>query len=283
MKPGIYDMESHEYHADPCPEVSLSSTGIKRLLEYPFEGCPALFKYLLDNPEPPKDVWDIGKAAHTLLLGKGEKVVVVEADAWRTKEAKSQRDSAREKGHTPLLRKNYEQVQAMIAQAHKEPTVKALFKGGEAEKVLIWWDDEFKLWCRGMLDYSHPAQIVSDYKTCASAHPESIQRALFSYGYYVQAAFYLEGVKALGIMENPGFVFLFQEKKEPYLTLPVQVDKEGLDWGAVVVRKAKMLLRECLDNDTWPSYNKGKLFTACLPKYALYGLEEAHEAGRFTE
>ena len=279
-EPGIYEMTAAEYHADPCPETSLSCTGIKRLLDFPFKGCPALFKHLLENPEPTKDVWQFGKAAHTLLLGKGEAVVEVPFDEYRSNEAKAARDEVLAAGGIPLKPKEYAQVTAMVAAAQANKQVRVLFKGGKAENVLIWYDEEYKLWCRAMMDYTHPAQIVTDYKTCQSAHPDAIEKAVAEYGYFVQAPFYLEGVRALKLMDDPGFIFLFQEKKEPYLTLPVQLDRDDMERGKLVIRHAKHTLRKCLDSNQWPSYNGGKIYTAMLPSYAAMKINEAEDTGR---
>ena len=262
-KPGVYDMTAEEYHADPCPEISLSCTGIKRLLEFPFKGCPANFKYLLDNPEPTKDVWQFGKAAHTLLLGKGEEVVEVPFDAYRTDEAKGLRDEALAAGKIPLKTKEFAQVKEMVKAAQANKQVRVLFNGGESEKVLIWKDEEFGIWCRAMVDYTHKANILMDYKTCQSAHPEAIDKAVSEYGYYIQDPFYLEGAVKSGLMEKPeGFMFLFQEKKPPYLTLPVQLDNEDRRKGQDVIRHAKIIFKQCLESGEWPSYNNGKIYRA---------------------
>jgi hypothetical protein len=102
-EPGVYEMPPADYHADPCPEPSLSCTGIKRLLEHRFsDACAARMRYLMDHPQPYKHVWNFGKAAHRMLLGKGEEIVEIPFDDYRKKEAKELRDAALDAGCCPL-------------------------------------------------------------------------------------------------------------------------------------------------------------------------------------
>src|SRR5207248_11468429 len=82
VEPGVYDITNDVYHADPVPQGSLSSTGARQLTP---PNCPALFKWQLDHPEPPNSVFDIGTAAHKLVLGDGPQIVEVDADDWRSK------------------------------------------------------------------------------------------------------------------------------------------------------------------------------------------------------
>ncbi len=77
-RPGIFeDVPEDVYHGDRslAPELgrSLSASGAKVLLK-----CPARFNWERDNPPPPRDVFDLGTAAHTLILGTGQPFVCVD-------------------------------------------------------------------------------------------------------------------------------------------------------------------------------------------------------------
>jgi hypothetical protein len=72
------------------------------------------------NPswEPYEDTkFNIGNAAHKLLIGRGKELVIVEADDWRTKAAKEAREIAREEGKTPILRRKLDEVERMVQAA----------------------------------------------------------------------------------------------------------------------------------------------------------------------
>src|SRR5487761_1085061 len=101
--PGMYDgMPEDEYHRDPVPEGSLSSTGARHMLP---PSCPALYRYEQDHPVY-KAVFDFGSAAHKMVLGTGPKLEIIEYDDWRTKDAQDRKKAARAAGFVPLLRRD---------------------------------------------------------------------------------------------------------------------------------------------------------------------------------
>ena len=116
--PGLYRMPAEVYHADPAPEPSLSSSIAKLLIdrspEHAFHAHPRLSGPKEESdPTRPKE---IGTAAHKLLLDQGRDLVVVEAEAWTTKDAKVARAAAYAAGDCPILRPDLDrQVAESIA------------------------------------------------------------------------------------------------------------------------------------------------------------------------
>ena len=68
-EPGIYTMPKADYHADPCPTPSASSSFVRRMMST----CPAKAWHERQNPRKPTEALDFGDAAHEWLL---------EGDAW---------------------------------------------------------------------------------------------------------------------------------------------------------------------------------------------------------
>ncbi|MEU5838815.1 PD-(D/E)XK nuclease-like domain-containing protein [Streptomyces diacarni] len=257
-EPGIHPMTAAEYHADPVPGGSLSSTGARRLLP---PGCPALFAHERDHGRAPSSVLDLGHAAHRLVLGDGPTIHVVEADNWRTMAAREERDQARADGLVPLLAAEYDQVAAMADALRAHPVASALFdpaRGGAPEQALFWRDPPTGVWRRALLDWLPPSapgrMIMADYKTTTSAAPEAIRKAVDTYGYHQQAAWYTAGIKSLGLAEDVAFVFVFQEKTTPYLVTVVQLDAMAMRIGAARNRRALQLYAECTASGRWPGY-----------------------------
>lgn len=276
---GVYDgMPEDMYHADPVPGGSLSSTGARKLLP---PSCPARFRWETDNPPPPKDTFELGSAAHKLVLGAGAEIEVIAAPDWRTKAARDDRDAARAAGRIPLLAAEHEQVQAMAAALRAHPVASALFNPdrGKPEQSLFWQDRPTGVWCRARLDWLPDAGarerlIVADYKTAAAADTASISKSVASYGYAQQAAWYLDGVRALGLDADPAFVFLFQEKTPPYLVTVVQLDADALRIGRDLNREAVNLYAACCEQRIWPGYSES-IETVSLPAWARRQYEEA--------
>ncbi len=260
-EPGVYDLPEEIYHADPVPAGSLSSSGARRLLP---PSCPARFRYEQQHGRPAKAEFDFGHAAHRLALGTGPELVVVDAADWRTKAAREARDAARAAGQMPLLAHEMEQVEAMAAALAEHPAAAALFgDGGAPEQSLFWVDDRSGIWRRARLDW-FPVQrgrrlIVPDYKTARSADLDAIQRAAWSFGWAQQAAWYLDGVTALGLAGDakPAFLFVVQEKDAPYLVTVVELDPVALDIGRELNRRAIEIYKRCSREGRWPAYSDG--------------------------
>ena len=258
--PSVYDgMPEAEYHADPVPGGSLSASGAKLLLP---PSCPARYWHDRCFPPPPKDTFELGTAAHRLILGTGPALVLIDAPDWRTKAAKEARDTARFEGHVPLLLADFSQIEAMATAIRKHPLAGVLLDEdrGKAEQSLFWADDDTGTWRRARLDWlPHPQPgrrlLVSDYKTCDRADRESIRKAVANYGYHLQAAQYTDGVRALGLDDDPAFVFIFQEKSAPYLVNVVQLDDDAMAAGRDRMRLACEIFRDCTKSGCWPGYS----------------------------
>ncbi len=279
--PGVYSMPADVYHADPCPTPSLSSSGAKRLLSE----CPAKFKWDRDNPDQsdtPAKVF--GRCFHELLLEKQMKSFVVEPDDQnnRTKIGKTWRAEQEEAGLTIVKKVDYEIALAMLQAINAHPFARAAFMNGTPEQSLFWQDEEFDIWRRCRLDWLPAAGgvIFTDYKSALSAHPDAVSKTMTNYGYAQQAAWYIDGVKALGLAENPAFVFVFQEKTPPYLVTVAQPSDAAVGWGRILNRKAMAIFAECLVKDEWPGYAQD-IITVDLPGWAERQLEARHEAGEF--
>ena len=282
-EPGVYDLPAAVYHSDPVQGGSLSSTGARKLLP---PSCPALFKHWQDNPQPHRNEFDLGHATHSDVLGVGEPVTVIHAANYNTKAAREARDAAYAAGHVPLLITEAEQVKAMGDAVRQHPVAGPLFgREGPVEQTLVWRDPTTGVWCRAMLDKQITAGqrlIVADLKTCQKADPEAIAKSVASYGYHQQGAFYLTGIKALGLHRGvePAFVLAFVEKAPPHLVTVVQLDPNALMWGERLNRKAIATYAHCTATDTWPGYVDG-VVSVDLPYWATRQLEDAEARGEF--
>jgi hypothetical protein len=261
FQPGVYDMPDHVYHADPVPGGSLSSSGARKLLP---PSCPALFKYELDHKRPPKKEFDLGHAAHQLVLGTGPELVVVDRERWDTKECKAEVAAIRERGAVPLKSAEYAIVKAMAGAIRQHPIAGALFSPdrGEAEQSLFWHDRRFGIWRRARLDWlPNPGSgrmVIADYKTAASAAPDKFQRSMHDFGYAAQASFYLDGVRALGLADKSAtFVFVVQERTPPFLVTVIQPDPTAFQIGDYLNQEAMRVYAECKASDRWPGYSDG--------------------------
>lgn len=284
-EPGVYDLPTEAYHADPVIGGSLSNTGVKKLM--PPRGCPALFHAWRNGASEHKAAFDFGRAAHTRVLGAGDEVVIVDADDWRSAKAREARDEARAAGLTPVLAKDGAVIDEMAEALRRHPTAAALLDpaAGRPEQTVVWRDPATGVMCRALLDFlRHPRRdqrlVIPDYKTADRVDPDAIERALWDYAYFGQAAWYSEAVEQVGLSVGPpAFVLIFQMKTPPYLVVCAQVHPDSIGWGHARNRKARDLYRHCTERDSWPGFADDGVISVQLPTYATYQLEGAMERG----
>ncbi|MGP4093015.1 PD-(D/E)XK nuclease-like domain-containing protein [Nonomuraea sp. KM90] len=255
---GVYDMPDGLYHLDPVEGGSLSSSGARKLLP---PHCPAIFKHERDNPPAPKKQFDIGHAAHKLVLGSGPELMRIDAERWDTKKVKEEVAAVRADGAIPLKPGEYQQVHDMADAIRRHRIASALFdpEHGLPEQTLIWQDRPTGVWRRARLDWlPHHGDgrlIIPDYKTSHSADPGAIARTVYQFGYYQQADWYNTGAEALGLGEDPAFLFVVQSKDAPYLITVVELTRSALRVGRERNRQALEVYAECVATDHWPAHS----------------------------
>lgn len=263
---GVYDdLPAEEYHADPA----LSASGMKLLLD---PGCPALYRYQRDHPQPPKQVFDFGHAAHRLVLGDGARLRVFEFDDWKTKDAQAAKREAYAEGVVPLLPKDMDKARAMAAAVRAHPLAGALFRRGRPEVSLFFKDPSSGVDLRARLDWldvDRPGRaIMVDFKTIGTGVDlDSIERQIYDYNYYVTAPQYQEAVKALGLAGDDAVAMLvFAHKEPPFLVRVVQLPVDALKLGRAKRRAAITLFKQCTLSGKWPGYDE--VAYAGLPGWA---------------
>jgi hypothetical protein len=265
---GIHDMDSETYHSH---QYALSSSGARMLLP---PSCPALFRHAQDTPAEPKKTFELGTAAHKLVLGEGPDLVQVDADKWTTNAVKAEVAAIREKGGIPLKPAEYEQVHSMADALRRHPIASVLFDParGKPEQSLFWRDRPTGVMRRARFDWLPDARsgrlIIPDYKTCRSAEPAALARAVEEFGYHQQDDWYRAAARALNLADDSAaFVFVCQEKTAPYVVTVVEMDAEARRIGAARNRRALEVFAECTETGVWPGYSDEIAYLS-LPTWA---------------
>lgn len=275
-EPGIHDISDEAYNDEPCSEPSLRSS-VARLLVSP-GGTPrhAWWKSALNPNFAPenKRAFDIGKAAHKIILGKGAEIVQIDGDDYarnepsgiKASEKREARDLAWSEGKIPLLRPEVflvnqmalavnDQVSALVAAGtiDRQP-----FTDGQTEKTLVWRDKRTGVLCRARLDgLPDDAEAINEFKTTsASADPALWQyRQMRPMGFAFSLAWYRRGLEALGLAFSPHFRFFVVETQPPYCMSFIRVDDELIAAEDEKVSRALKIWARCLASNEWPSYS----------------------------
>lgn len=251
----IPSMPEETYHADPVPGGSLSSGGARLLLE---PGGPAKYAHQRGK-QTNTTTFDIGKAAHTLALGAGAHIRVIDAADWRTKAAKEARDQAYADGATPILAADHSRVIAMVNALHDHPLAGPLLAAdGDVEQSFFWIDPDTGVWRRARHDKTlrdrSGRRLIVDLKTCAAADTRAVEKSIANYGYHQQDPWYRDAAIALGLDDDPGFVFVFVEKEPPHLVHVVQLHPDDVAAGRARNRRALELYARCTADGVWPGH-----------------------------
>jgi hypothetical protein len=272
-KAGIYQLPADVYHADPCPAPSLSSTLAKTMIAQ--SPLHAWDKSPLLNPnyeQADSKTFDIGRAAHRAVLGKGEGYVAIPNDmlasngAASTKAAKEFIEVARASGLTPLKADEVDQIGSIAEKVRaKLDRMGIEFDPAHSEVTAIAQIDG--VWCRAMIDNAptDPLKPLYDLKTCEDASPQAVERSIMNYGYQLQAQHYIDVWKA-ATGEDRAFCFVFVEKKSPHEVTLARIANGTM----VIARKQAIRAREmwanCIKAKNWPGYPDG-IMEIDLPAY----------------
>lgn len=236
----------------------------------------AWFRRFGGAEEEVTEATDRGNLCHTLLLGGGKDIVIVDADAWRTNTAKAQRDEARQAGKLPILKHKFEESQLMALQVKDALAAKGIsFDSGKCEFPIEWTSEGVE--CAGRIDHlivgTNHAQIT-DLKFVADASMRSCINSFYSYGYDVQHAAYVEAVEknypAVTGRVTFTFVFVEAEPPHPIRIMPLAGSMKRLgEWRWI---RAREIWRSCLETygteTPWPCWDDDGL-PAEAPAWAL--------------
>ncbi len=265
-EPGIYrDFDVAAYHADPCPEPSLSQSIAKVLIDQsPLHAAYAHRRLVAEIDEgADEEKYDkakaIGNAAHALMLGRGKDLGVGTFDDWRSKEARQFKTFTLAAGRIPIIEAHFEMAVAMKERArsqlagHEEGNC---FQNGAAEVALVW--NEGPIWFRCLVDWLHDDLLtVDDFKTSAmSVAPHVLGTRAADAGWDIQAAMIERGLNVLD-PQNKGkrkYRFVAIEQEIPNALNVMVITEPWLVMGRKKLQHAVDIWTECMTQKQWPGY-----------------------------
>lgn len=289
LQPGIYQGIHHTIYNE-LPAVR--NGYLKKLSQ-----CPA--NVLVEDDEESKALI-FGRAGHSLVL---EGVRAFEAEFIVTPENAPKRPTsaqinakrpspetlyaidfwnafnAQAQGRTIISRDDYEAINGVKNAVESHPFAKLLLGTGVSESTVIFDQDVDgeKVRCKVRPDRT-PApemRVLLDLKTCEDASYDGFIRACRRFGYFQQAAFYIDGynaARALPMVQEGGvwkvdrtvppapamdaFAFIAVEKKAPFRceVYTLGGDNTFLLEGRDQYRAALKLEVECRRRGSYPHY-----------------------------
>ena len=263
MNPGIYtNMPAAQYHAAPGASHSR--------LEVLTEHCPAMLRWQMENPEKPKnvvgvgDALEFGSAFHDIIL-LPERF----ADMYTTLPFKDMRTKAAQEwvaGQNKIIlnpeASNKISAMAMAIDSHMQ--AKKLVAAATYRELSVFWNDSAtgvlcKMRADMVITFEGPNKfdgaIVVDLKTTPNPSPEAFGKAVESWGYHRQAAYYLDGLNEAGIpAESFGFIPI--SKDPPHVVAVYALSQRAISFGREQNRDLLDRYAECEKSGVWPGYDK---------------------------
>lgn len=265
---GVYpDISIDQYHRDIhlCDGPSISSSGLRTIITESPAHYWAFSPYNQNRfPSKATKAIDIGRASHSWVLGEPAfyaYFTVSPYDKFTTKEARAWRDS---EPRTILTADEFELVKAMAAVQKSSPQVMRAFEDGAPEVSLLWRDKTTGIWLRSRPDWfpNNPAaRFITEYKSCRSIEPSDFSRDVFDeYGYEIQVAMMVDGVREVLGIEPVGVCLVCQEKTPPYLVELRMFTEDQIEDGRALYHHALGIFAQCLKSGQWPGYTDGPTY-----------------------
>lgn len=203
-----------------------------------------------------------GSLLEVLICDAGhEKVAVIDAPDFRTKDAQTQKAAALDAGQVPVIREKYEAAKATADIIREKIYARAPRFINAANQVRLEWTSS-DCDCSGVLDrlfVDTDSFIIYDLKKTECADPAKLERKITQYGYHVQHASYLEAVNSMypQLAGRGAFEFIFYETEPPYCVTVARLDGALEKIGEFHWGEAKRIWRGCIEQNEWREYTRG--------------------------
>lgn len=271
----IYDMSREAY--DAMTDRANWST-LKHL-----QKSPQHYRAALQAPPKDTDARRLGRVRHLALI-EPEKyatdVAVWEGDK-RTKAWKE--FQAANAGKEIITADEGEEIARLCEAIRRHSIASAYLEGARAEVTCLWRHavegfagmSGFAVDCKARLDLLQTDVAIIDIKGTRDASPASFGRDSFNFGYFIQAAMYVDAVAACTGAVLP-YVIVAAEHSAPYAVQPYRLPEALLERGRMEYRALLARLALCRRENQWGGYSDGELLLE-LPRWAY--LESGGDLG----
>ena len=235
---------------------------------------PAHYRAKVDGliPDEQTPAMRLGSMIHRAILEpetvSGAWVVRPEGMVFTTKEGKEWKASQT----LPIITADEAAtIVGMRDSVHAHPAVKRVLANARTE-VSLFANGEDGVLRKARIDaLPDSGNVIVDIKSCQSADPDLMAKSVVAYRYDVQAAYYLDICKLLGI-DKSEFLFVCVEKLPPFAVAVYALDQDAIEWGRKQYQRDLALIKHCEAEDHWPSFTTD-ITTLALPAWAQKQME----------
>lgn len=264
-------MTEQEYRSHP---------GVNKSTLWEIRKSPKHYKYALENPGEDTPALKMGRAIHMAVLQPEEfcqqYAIIPEGIDRRTKDGKAAWAEFLEANEGKELLTAEENQEVINIANSVRAEYGALLEGCAMEKPLFWDDPRTGIACKCRVDAMKELTdrfIMIDLKSTNDAGISAFTRGAVGYGYHVQAAHYMNGVRVNELNHGKpiDWYFLAVEKKPPYACSLIRADDGFVDEGQYVLMGLMDKLDKCLTEDKWPGYGE------CVMSMPAWAIESGED------
>ena len=261
------NLTNEQYHAD---KTAVSSTGLRTILKSP----KAFYRYHTQSESGEKsDALRIGTAVHMAILEptlfSKRFVIAPKFSGEGSVKARNEWKLTLPRDAVVLKEEEFNDLQEMINSVLKHQDACNILKNGVAEMSGYYIDPETGIKCRIRPDFYHEGhRALLDVKTTCNCESSSFSRSIWDFRYDFQFGMYCEGIHLITGRPVDYPLFLVIEKKAPFECALFMADEELMAKGRADYRIALNKLRDCLETNSWPAYQR-KIEPISLPIWAL--------------
>lgn len=175
---------------------------------------------------------------------------------------------ALQNGKIIITEDELQMIDSIVVQARKHPVLQMFLANKLQIEMPILWEDALSgLRCKGIPDLVCKTSYVVDVKTCQNV--DDIERSVATYGYHLQAAFYLRGCSAHygNIYDN--FVILAVETNPPYRVHARLLDEQAIMVGNMRIDELLADYARRKEANDWSEAAEKEITVLSLPKWAV--------------
>lgn len=224
-------------------EINLSPSIAQKLLNEGPLSAWANHRRLGNLAGPPSDTQLRGRIYHAAILDDTSDLVIVEADSFRTKDARDLRDKALAEGKTPVIASKWEAAKKAGWHIREELAAREVHIDGKVEHRMKWTEiaeDGQEVWCSGVLDH-WSEDIIDDIKTMDGfPTTHTVTRAIATSHALLQDAAYKSAVSQyMGVdRDQIAMRYAFVQIDEPYAVEVVELSGEFQEISYIRWRRA---------------------------------------------
>lgn len=143
----------------------------------------------------------------------------------------------------------FESADGMVRSMAEDALCRDCLVEGTKEVSIVWECMGFL--CKARIDNWQPKRRICDLKSTADIF--DFAWSLKKWGYHIQAAFYLDGIKAL-TGDDYQFWIVACEKVAPFERGAAPVDGKSVRLGRIQYKSALATIRRCEDSGEWPGF-----------------------------